>query len=260
MPALIDDIKASVCQHPREWGAHLVCWTAFIVALGAGSQNGIGWFQQPDQSLWVPLIHGAAWNAATFLLVGRWTTQALQAGDWSALLKFVALWSCFLLPMKSALEWIYVQFFEPELRHVSLWEFAVENIYSLAAVAVIAVLYFAVRRALGASETEERMLTLRSGQNTHRVPIDSVQFLKSEGNYVAFHADEGKVLALMTMDGALELTDDDRFLRVHRSYIVNTARIQTFGTREVVVEGQTIPVGRTYREPLKELLNRSSTQ
>lgn len=260
MPALIDDIKASTSQHPREWGAHLVCWTAFIVALGAGSQNGIGWFQQPNQSLWVPLIHGAAWNAATFLLVGRWTTHTLQTGNWSSFLKFVALWSCLLLPAKSGLEWAYVQLFEPELRDVSVWGFAIENVYSLAAVAVLALLYFAVRRALGASATEERVLTLRSGQNTHRVPIDSIQFLKSEGNYVAFHADEGKVLALLTMDGALELTDDDRFLRVHRSYIVNTARIQTFGTGEVVIEGQTIPVGRTYRERLRELPNRSSSK
>ena len=57
--------------HPVEIGVHALLWGGFIVMMATGEENGVGWFHQPEQSLWFPMVHGAIWNAVTFVGAGR---------------------------------------------------------------------------------------------------------------------------------------------------------------------------------------------
>jgi hypothetical protein len=243
-------------EHPVEPGVHLLIWVGIIVAVAVGKNNGIGWFHQPEQSLWWPMVIGAIWNAVTFLGAGRLAVHALLRRRWVAWLTGLVRLSVLVLIGKTAFQWLYILVAEPELRVIGFFELAAENSYSLTAMLLAGTLYFLVRASLIDRETPPPGITVRSGQTTHRLRIDSIRYLKSESNYVAFHGDGRPLLVLMTMDGAGTLLDDSRFIRIHRSYIVNLDHVTGMNRISVRIGEESLPIGKTYRSAVKGVVGR----
>ena len=82
---------------------------------------------------------------------------------------------------------------------------------------------------------------------------DRIRFIQSDGNYLRVYDDEGYHLARGTMTQVLKSLDH-RFVRIHRSTIVNIERVKEFvpdmkGRYLVRVEGGTeLVLSRSYRE------------
>jgi two-component system LytT family response regulator len=101
---------------------------------------------------------------------------------------------------------------------------------------------------------------VRSGENTLFVPINEVDWIEAFQNYVRLHAGPATYLLhvpLNTIEGVL---DSNRFLRIHRSYIVNVRRIAqlwSIAHGQYAVElksGQRLQSGRTYNERIRRAL------
>ncbi len=235
-----------------ECGVHFLLWSAFLAVMGTGENNGIGWFQQPAHSLWFPLITGALWNALTFLAAGYGAINALQRRTPGPWLTGLALVAVVVLTGKTMTQWLYIRLAEPSLSDVGFFALAGENAYSFTAMWILGSLYFVFRSALSRDKTPPtRSITVRSGHADHRLAIDDIRYLKSEGNYVAFHTDAAPILALMTMDSAHKLLDDPRFLRIHRSYIANVDHIKRLARGTARVGETDLPIGRTYQAEVK---------
>jgi two-component system LytT family response regulator len=56
--------------------------------------------------------------------------------------------------------------------------------------------------------------------------IDEIDWIEAEGNYVRLHAGAASYLLRETMKGIEAKLDPDRFIRIHRSTIVNSDRIK----------------------------------
>jgi DNA-binding LytR/AlgR family response regulator len=46
-----------------------------------------------------------------------------------------------------------------------------------------------------------------------------------------------------------------RFIRVHRSYLVTRDKVESYDTRQIKIEGHTIPIGRIYKTQVEEGLS-----
>ena len=66
---------------------------------------------------------------------------------------------------------------------------------------------------------------VRSGENTLFVPIHEVDWIEAFQNYVRLHAGPATYLLHVPMNTIEGVLDPNRFLRIHRSYIVNVRRI-----------------------------------
>ena len=65
----------------------------------------------------------------------------------------------------------------------------------------------------------------------------------------------GQVTALQTMKGMEEMLPAGRFVRVHKSYLAATDRIEQIHKQHIVVAGTIIPIGEFYRDSfLKKVL------
>jgi DNA-binding LytR/AlgR family response regulator len=96
---------------------------------------------------------------------------------------------------------------------------------------------------------------IKDGHSFRKVYYKELIYLESEANYVAVHLSTGKkILIRSTLDDFINQLDTDAFLRVHRGYAVNIALIDGVFPAEVSVGGVKIPVGRTYKELLREKL------
>ena len=101
---------------------------------------------------------------------------------------------------------------------------------------------------------------VRSGEGTIFVPVDEVDWIEAFQNYVRLHAGRATHLLHVPMNTISTVLDSGRFLRIHRSHIVNVQRIAQFWSiahGQYVIElrsGQRLQSGRTYNEQIRQAL------
>lgn len=105
-------------------------------------------------------------------------------------------------------------------------------------------------------------LVIKMNGHVFFVKTDDIDWLEAEGNYVRLHAGKESYLLRDTISALEGQLDPKRFVRVHRSAIVNVDRIQELQAwfhgeyRIILREGVQLTLSRSYREKLHELLGR----
>lgn len=95
---------------------------------------------------------------------------------------------------------------------------------------------------------ERDYLFIKSGTNFYKVKTKDIYYIKGTGNYVTFVLDQKEILSLMTMSKALESLPEELFVRVHKSYIVNSLHVDLIENEEVRIRSERIPIGESYRQ------------
>jgi two-component system, LytTR family, response regulator len=113
---------------------------------------------------------------------------------------------------------------------------------------------------LGAIANPPRQIerfAVRSGEHTLFVPVDEVDWIEAFQNYVRIHVGQTTYLLHVPMNTIESVLDSNRFLRIHRSHIVNVRRIARLspiahGQHSVELKsGQRLQSGRTYSERIR---------
>jgi two-component system LytT family response regulator len=117
---------------------------------------------------------------------------------------------------------------------------------------------------LGAIASPPRRLerfAVRSGERTLFVPVDDVDRIEAFQNYVQLHIGETTHLLHVPMNTIEGVLDPERFLRIHRSHIVNVQRIAqlwSLAHGQYVIQlrsGQRLQTGRTYGDKIRRVLS-----
>ena len=112
-------------------------------------------------------------------------------------------------------------------------------------------------RALRGDLTRLERVPVRVGQRTRLIALDEVDYVEARSNYVRLHVGERFHLVRETLSGFEARLDGNRFLRIHRSLIVNLTRVQeveSLFAGEYVLYlrgGARLTSGRTYRAALE---------
>lgn len=107
-----------------------------------------------------------------------------------------------------------------------------------------------------------RRIVVKDGTRVHIIPIGQLDYAEAQDDYVALHSAGKTYLKQQTISSLESSLDAGRFVRVHRSYIVNLDRIAkiepyTKDTRlAVLADGAQVPVSRAGYLRLKELMDR----
>jgi two-component system LytT family response regulator len=105
----------------------------------------------------------------------------------------------------------------------------------------------------------ERVLIREEGR-VHVLPLPKVDFIEAKDDYLSFAMAGKRYLKQQTMAELESQLDDGRFLRVHRSYLLNVdrlARLELYAKDSwiaILNDGTRIPVSRAGHARLKELL------
>jgi len=101
---------------------------------------------------------------------------------------------------------------------------------------------------------------VRANGEIYFVRVDDVDWIDAEGNYVALHAAGRRHLVRDTIKSLENRLDPAKFVRVHRSAIINVDRLrklQPYFHGEYVItlqDGTTLTSSRTYSDRLRALL------
>lgn len=87
-----------------------------------------------------------------------------------------------------------------------------------------------------------------------RTKTEDVLCLKAEVDYVKFATADQETLVLDSRHNWEEKLSGLRFVRTHRSYIVNLDKVEKISENQVFIGDDIIPIDRTYKEQLIEAL------
>jgi len=115
-------------------------------------------------------------------------------------------------------------------------------------------------RAAAHPGTPIERVVIRDGPNVHVLPVGKIDFVEAQDDYVAFHVGERTHLKEQTLGDLEQQLDTRRFVRIHRSYLLNIerlARVELYAKDSrlaILTDGRKLPVSRSGYQRLQQLL------
>jgi two-component system, LytTR family, response regulator len=116
-----------------------------------------------------------------------------------------------------------------------------------------------LRDARPRSGPAERIL-IRDGANVHVLPVDAIDYVEAQDDYVAFRSEGRQYLKDQTLAAVEAALDPARFVRIHRSYVLNIdriAKVELYAKDSriaILRDGTRLPVSRAGYARLSQLL------
>ena len=101
---------------------------------------------------------------------------------------------------------------------------------------------------------EKPFLELLSNRKMMRVPYEEIIYIESLSDYIKVHAENQEEITSKEKISTLEEKLPKQFLRIHRSFIVNTEKITRFNTNEVELNGVQLNIGRSFKKQVNPVL------
>lgn len=96
------------------------------------------------------------------------------------------------------------------------------------------------------------VLFVRDKGRLVKVPVDEIRYAEADDNYVILHTTGRRYALAATLSSIAERLASAHFVRIHRSYLADVRRITALREREVLLGDVVLPVGRTFKEALRE--------
>ncbi|HET9192357.1 MAG TPA: response regulator [Vicinamibacterales bacterium] len=116
-----------------------------------------------------------------------------------------------------------------------------------------------VSEARAARAPLERIL-IRDKADVHVIPVAKIDYFESQDDYVSLKVGDKTLLKEQTLSELEQLLDPGRFVRIHRRYLLNVARLAkieqsvTDSRVAVLQDGTEIPISRSGYAKLREIL------
>lgn len=100
------------------------------------------------------------------------------------------------------------------------------------------------RKTLSSSE-----FFIKSGYEYIRINTNDITHIKADIDYVELFEKDKKTLSSDSLKHWQERLKDQKFVRVHKSYLVNLAKIKKVASNQIYInENEIIPIGRAYKD------------
>ncbi|MBO6794797.1 MAG: response regulator transcription factor [Balneolaceae bacterium] len=103
-----------------------------------------------------------------------------------------------------------------------------------------------------------RYVFVTSEKKNIKICLDEIEYVESKRDYILIKTSNKEVLTHQTITYMDENLPDEYFLRVHRSFIINMKKLESWNHHEVEISGEIIPIGRTYKREAIEVLTANS--
>lgn len=99
-------------------------------------------------------------------------------------------------------------------------------------------------------------LYVKTGYEQLKVYYDEILYLEASGNYVTFVLKDKNILSRSTFAEAINLLPADKFVRIHRSYLVAANKIDKAERHQVTIQNTKIPVSEAYAQNLTAIFKK----
>lgn len=120
----------------------------------------------------------------------------------------------------------------------------------------------AVNKAFPSRQHEEEAATYAAGPDTKfaspfiylkvdrkmiKVMLDEILYIESDKDYVKIFTTGSTIITRQTISSVEAMLSENKFFRIHRSFIVSLARIKSYSNETVEIANKELPIGKLYR-------------
>jgi DNA-binding LytR/AlgR family response regulator len=112
----------------------------------------------------------------------------------------------------------------------------------------------AVNKVKTPAQPRKETISIHSDKKTVIIPLNEILFIESQKEYISIQTTSGKHVSKYALSKIEEELNPEKFLRVHRSFIVAIEQIKAFNATAIEIPGKSIPIGGNYRESIIQKL------
>jgi DNA-binding LytR/AlgR family response regulator len=103
--------------------------------------------------------------------------------------------------------------------------------------------------------SERQFLFFNVSNRKVKIFLDDILYAESKKEYSKIVTREREVATKLQLGQLEEQLPKDKFLRVHRSFIVAKDRVQSFSTTVIEINNKMLPIGRMYKSQVMSALS-----
>ncbi|MEM6542631.1 MAG: LytTR family DNA-binding domain-containing protein, partial [Bacteroidota bacterium] len=89
-----------------------------------------------------------------------------------------------------------------------------------------------------------------------QIHLDTILFVEALGNYTKVYLKDEMIISHEKISNLEGLLPTDKFLRVHKSFLIAIKKIERIQGNRIYLKGHSIPIGQTYKSRILDLLVR----
>jgi len=101
----------------------------------------------------------------------------------------------------------------------------------------------------------EQYIFIKDEKKNHKVALSDIEYIKADGNYTSVNLKDRQIFSQMKISDFEKLLPKENFSRIHRSYLVAHQAITLIKANEIQLNKIILPVGRIYKENIRNLLS-----
>ena len=107
------------------------------------------------------------------------------------------------------------------------------------------------------AEEEPRSIFVKSEYKLLQIDLDDIRYIEGLKDYVKIYTEQSPhpILSLMNMKAIEQMLPASRFIRVHRSFIVQKSKIREIERNRIVFGDVYIPIGDSYKQAFQDFIN-----
>ncbi|WP_162052090.1 LytR/AlgR family response regulator transcription factor [Pontibacter pamirensis] len=108
------------------------------------------------------------------------------------------------------------------------------------------------------SDYKEAFIYLKADKKMVKVMLSDILYIESLKDYIRVKTEAKEIISYQKISFLEEKLPTDKFLRIHRSFIVALDKIQAFSASAVDIGKSEIPIGRFYKNEVLQILNQNN--
>ncbi|CAM1345199.1 LytR/AlgR family response regulator transcription factor [Tenacibaculum amylolyticum] len=110
-----------------------------------------------------------------------------------------------------------------------------------------------VLKAKNILNKDNSQIVLKSNKKLFLLKLDELLYIESLGDYITVHTEHQKLIVYKTMNSMMGILPTHKFIRIHKSVIINFNKIDFIEGNQVVIKKNKLPIGQKFK---LELLNK----
>ncbi len=102
---------------------------------------------------------------------------------------------------------------------------------------------------------DQQVMYVRVDNSLMKIVLTDILYIESLADYIHIYLkNQKRVTTRITMKAMEDKLSQNNFVRVHRSFIVPLSHIENVTNKSILIEGNIIPIGRSYEKELNKIL------
>ena len=110
--------------------------------------------------------------------------------------------------------------------------------------------------AIKLKENEEGNLVVKYNYQFTKIAFGDIYYIEALDDYIKIHTDNKSYLIHMSMKAVSNDLPEDKFARIHRSYIVNCDKVNSWNKNSLQIFDTTLPISTSFQKTVMQMLEK----